>query len=82
MKYMNKKEQLLIMNRPKQGFGVTKELFIDHRQFVTLQLRKAAATIQSQELFGDRDVDHLLKGLTTTNAIGSFIVFGQWLESL
>ena len=50
-KYLNEKEKKIILSRKKQGFGITKEIFVDHRKDIIRLLKQSREILQDKNIF-------------------------------
>ena len=81
---LTKSEQSLILNRPKQGFGVGSELFSKGSEEISVEATASMNKLLDMGLFSRNSdsLSWLKRGLNTPNSIWAMIVLGQWLGSL
>jgi asparagine synthase (glutamine-hydrolysing) len=81
---LTKSEQELILNRPKQGFGVGSELFSSGSDDIAFESTASMNKLIDVGLFSPNSdsLRWFQKGLKNYNAIWAMIVFGQWIGSL
>jgi hypothetical protein len=74
----------LILNRPKQGFGVGSELFSSGSDDIAFESTASMNKLIDVGLFSPNSdsLRWFQKGLKNYNAIWAMIVFGQWIGSL
>jgi len=81
---LTQSEQSLILNRPKQGFGVGSELFDSGSQEVFAEATASMNKIIDMGLFSrcSDSLQWFQRGLRAPNSIWAMIVLGQWMGSL
>lgn len=81
-KYLSKEDQMILLDRKKQGFGVTKEIFIDNKNFLQKEVNKSAQILLESNTLCRDELKKISGCMKNNNSIWAFIVLGQWIQSL
>ena len=79
-KYLNEEEKKIILSRKKQGFGITKEIFIDHKKDIARLMKQSNEILHDKKIINQSQSVLLSKATLSNNAKWAQITLAQWAK--